>query len=139
MQENISHFAHFCSKRTDRLADATGLNLQDLPEITGISRRMIFAYRKGDRPISAKAWAKLEMAEMKAGLDPSTNGPVAFVRGPSYPLPGEKDDIPMVAEKPRTIEDRLEAIESGLREITRMLSEGRKPGTYPLPNVGKAK
>lgn len=66
-------------------------------------------------------------------LTRSVDESLVYLDGPSLPLTG------MVAEKPRTIEDRLAAIEAGQMEIIRILSEGRKPGTYPLPSVGKKK
>ena len=51
--------------RTDKMADQLGLNVQDLQEILGMGRASIFSYRTGKRPITRRAWSKLEAAEKK--------------------------------------------------------------------------
>jgi hypothetical protein len=55
-------------RRTDDLAVRLGVNVQDLPDKIGISRASLFSYRTGNRPLTSKAWAKLEAAERAAGL-----------------------------------------------------------------------
>lgn len=56
------------SQRTDGLARRLGVPLNDLEGSTGISSRMLYAYRKDGYPITRKAWAKLEAAEAVAGI-----------------------------------------------------------------------
>lgn len=53
-------------RRTDALALKLGKNVQELSEVLGISRAMLFGYRKGKNAISGKAWLKLETAEKDA-------------------------------------------------------------------------
>lgn len=50
------------------MADRLGIPVVELPEIIGVSKAMLFAYRKGKYPISWKAWRKLEAAEKEAGI-----------------------------------------------------------------------
>lgn len=57
-------------RRTDALAVALGCDVQDLPEILGFSRASLFGYRSGKLNVSSKALAKLEAAELKAGIRP---------------------------------------------------------------------
>ena len=58
------HFLH----RTDNLAARLGVNIQDLPDIIGISRRTLFGSRSEKGEVSTKTFAKLEAAEREAGL-----------------------------------------------------------------------
>jgi hypothetical protein len=69
MQPETETFGDFL-KRTDALALVLGLNVQDLPEVLDVSRASLFSYRTGNRPISSKAWRKLEQAERSAGITP---------------------------------------------------------------------
>ncbi len=50
--------------RTDLLAVQLGVNVNDLPERLGISRRTLFAGRANDSAVSRKTWLKLEEAEL---------------------------------------------------------------------------
>jgi hypothetical protein len=50
------------------LAERLGLNLSEIPERLGISKAMLFAYRKGTSRITNKVWIKLGEAERKAGM-----------------------------------------------------------------------
>lgn len=54
--------------RTDNLARALRCNVEDLPEIIGISRRTLFACRKSDSKVTPKTLGKLEAAESRAGI-----------------------------------------------------------------------
>lgn len=70
--------------RTDALAHHLGINVQDLPDVTGIGRASLFCYRSGKRPVTAKALLKLEAAERAAGIgddepSPATPAIGAFV------------------------------------------------------------
>ncbi len=67
MQAENQNFSDF-SRRTEILAEKLGVRLVDLPTHLGISKAMLFAYRKGGYTISGKAWRKLEQAERAAGL-----------------------------------------------------------------------
>ena len=55
-------------ERTDLLAARLGVQMGELLPILEISRASFFSYRSGKRPISAKAWRKLEKAEREAGV-----------------------------------------------------------------------
>jgi len=63
------------SRRTDDLAARLGVNLEDLPEVIGISRASLFCYRTGKRKISGKAWSKLDEAERR--VSKSISGPAS--------------------------------------------------------------
>jgi hypothetical protein len=52
--------------RTDSLAASLGINVQDLPDRIGISRRTLFAARKSDEAATRKTWMALEAAENEA-------------------------------------------------------------------------
>jgi predicted transcriptional regulator len=80
LQERNQTFSDFIN-RTDQLAHRLGKNVSEIPEILGISKSMLFAYRAGKNPITAKVWAKLEDAE-RIGSEKSE-----FVR--SYANPNE--------------------------------------------------
>jgi hypothetical protein len=68
MQAKNETFLNFL-RRTDNLAVSKGLNVGDLIPILGLSRATLFSYRTGKRPISSKAWRKLEAAEKAAGIN----------------------------------------------------------------------
>lgn len=61
------------SERTDQLAARLRINVQDLPEIIGISRRTLFECRSAESAVSRKTRAKLEAAERVHGLSPPTD------------------------------------------------------------------
>lgn len=66
MQDENQTAADFL-RRTDTLAVRLRLNVSELVSVLQMSKAMIFAYRSGQRPISSKAWRKLEAAELRAG------------------------------------------------------------------------
>ena len=47
-------------RETDTLAHVLGCGIDDLPAVIGVSKASFYGYRKGNRNISAKAWAKLD-------------------------------------------------------------------------------
>lgn len=67
MQAEIPSFSDF-EQRTDALAAHLELTLDALPNVLGISRDMLFGYRRGRYPITRKAASKLLAAEREAGL-----------------------------------------------------------------------
>lgn len=67
MQDQIPSFSDF-EHRTDALAAHLGITLDRLPDLMGMSRDMLFGYRKGRYPITKKAALKLTSAEREAGL-----------------------------------------------------------------------
>lgn len=67
MQEENQNFTDYF-ERTRVLAEKLGIAVVDLPEHIGVSKAMLFAYRKGKYPISWKAWRRLEAAENAAGI-----------------------------------------------------------------------
>ena len=58
-------------KRTDALALKKRLGTEALAQELGFSRASFWGYRTGGRPISAKAWSKLESAERSVDLETS--------------------------------------------------------------------
>jgi predicted transcriptional regulator len=64
LQEENRTLSEFVN-RTDQLAFRIGRNVDDLPEILGISRSMFYGYRSGSNRVSAKVWLKLSDAESK--------------------------------------------------------------------------
>ena len=72
MQQKNETFRDFL-RRTDALSVKIGCDIQQLPEKLGFSRASLFAYRSGTRPITGKAWRKLEAAEREAGMSQIQN------------------------------------------------------------------
>jgi hypothetical protein len=124
LQEENQNFTEF-SRRTEALATKLGCRLVDLPNVLGISRAMLFAYRRGQSPISGKAWRKLEAAERAAGIGAGPGPPSAYPpptsRLPSADLPPPpRQDTPALAAlaaRLDAIESRLDAIESRLDDL----------------------
>lgn len=56
------------SERTDQLAARLRINVQDLPQIIGISRRTLFECRSAESAVSRKTLAKLDAAERAHGI-----------------------------------------------------------------------
>lgn len=50
------------------LAARLGVLVEDLPGILGIGRRTLFECRSADSAVSGKSWAKLALAEERAGI-----------------------------------------------------------------------
>jgi hypothetical protein len=67
MQQKSDKSSEF-SERTDALAAKLERNVSDLPGIIRVNPDMLWGYRRGRYPISSKAWAKLEQAEIAAGI-----------------------------------------------------------------------
>ncbi len=59
--------------RTDALAARLSVNVQDLPERIGISRRTLFAGRKNNAVVTSKTWLKLAKAEREAEIRTASN------------------------------------------------------------------
>lgn len=91
--------------RTDLLAATLGCDVQALPELIGISRSSLFAYRSGKARITDKAWAKLRAAEVKAGL--------ARRVYEAAPLPSSRLNEPGGGD----IECRVEILEREVQEL----------------------
>lgn len=87
MSTKKEQFSEF-SERTDRLAERLGVSLRELSAEIKISQAMLFAYRTGKRPISVKAWAKLEAAERKAGIIPQDGDALRVAEDPAWPVYG---------------------------------------------------
>jgi hypothetical protein len=106
-----------------------GLNVQDLPEIIGISRRTLFECRSAESAVSGKTLAKLEAAEARAvekrpeaKLAESSANPKDISVGesthPAYDEPCVmRDDVAVYGARRKTtaemsIEERLARAES---------------------------
>lgn len=109
------------------------MNVEDLPEVLDFSRASLFAYRSGRSKVSAKALAKLEAAEVRAGLREP-----ASVTQPSYPpdVPGARPqiEVPGMCDKdescetcapprPPTAEERILRLEHLVMELQREMLE----------------
>jgi hypothetical protein len=97
------------SQRTDALARRTGLPLNELHRLTGISPRMLYAYRSGKQRITRKAWLKLETAEVRAGIavaDPISQSPPAHQPQEEPPTPSRRthESAPIPRANPPTFE-----------------------------------
>jgi hypothetical protein len=93
MQEKSERHSEF-SERTEVLSRKIGVIISDLPRKIGVSNSMFHAYRSGNYPISAKAWRKLEAAELAAGIGvPETDSALneAFVNYPARQPPPQND------------------------------------------------
>lgn len=61
---------------------------------------MVFAYRSGKNPISAKVWRKLEAAELAAGLSPPGSGNAQnSVKAKDLPPPEERNYSSILREE----------------------------------------
>ncbi len=113
--------------RTDALAVRLGVHVQDLPESLGVSRASLFAYRAGKRPITSKAWRKLEAAERAAGIpaEPPTAGGHSATpaptpgRDPASPSPPPDQVLHSLAR----LTARLDAIEALLHDLLARLDD----------------
>jgi len=105
MQQQNETFRNFL-ERTDCLASRLGIDLGELMDVLDMGRASFFSYRTGKRPISRKAWNKLEAAERSAGvgLEPEI----------------EEDDSPSHSV-PEDLHDRIERIENLLLRIAEKL------------------
>lgn len=116
MQAKNEIFRDFL-KRTDELALRLGVNVQDLPDVMGVSRASLFCYRTGNRPITSKAWRKLEAAEAAAGIGdasaPSVPSPVTRGTSRVHDAAGEID----WGDELRALHVRMERMEGDLRKI----------------------
>ena len=123
MQEENNISSHFFSQRTERLAAVMGVNIQDLPDIIGVSRRMLFGYRSGSHQVSAKALAKLEAAEEKAGIKKirydDLKGELEMIMEPGHVYGSGGGGAP------KYLEERVADLESKYVKILEMFSEIR--------------
>jgi hypothetical protein len=150
MQEKNRSFSQFFY-RTDLLADHFRVPVAALADKIGISERMLFGYRSGKYPISAKAWRKLEAAERAAGIGvaehppnpragPATLPPNSFrlqESDPDDPFAGLPPDIRAAAQAiaqaiRQDIAAELSALETRLRaslesKLDRILKSQAKP------------
>jgi hypothetical protein len=67
VQEKTDTLENFL-RRTDRLAEVLKKQIGELPPVVGMSRASLFGYRSGKRPLTIKAFRKLEEAEKVAGI-----------------------------------------------------------------------
>lgn len=92
-----------------------GLNVQELPDVIGISRASLFSYRTGNRPLSSKAWRKLEAAEKEAGI--STEGNKGNGEKQSYGVPEAPPGDPAIIHEPACEYPGMARIEALLLDI----------------------
>jgi hypothetical protein len=131
VQDKNHSFIDF-SERTEALAVALGKNVSELPVFIGISPSMLHSYRSGKLPISAKAWRKLEAAELKI-VDSQTLKQTQKIKETHYPddHSGYGVQILKDAEKPITAadfaetKDRIKTLEEKLDLLLKHL--GAKP------------
>lgn len=126
VQDNFRSQSHF-SQRTEELAARLGVLLRDLPAQLGFSPRMLYGYRSGKYPITAKAWRKLEAAERAAGItaEPPTAGGHSATpaptpgRDPASPPPPPDQALHSLAR----LTARLDAIEALLHDLLARLDD----------------
>lgn len=113
MQEKKDTFLDF-SDRTDFLAEFLKLNLGDLPDLLGISRASFFSYRTGKRPLSKKAWVKLDALERMHG--------VSRASPQTADLKSESSTVSKSPEKqPDETASQIKALEAKVELLTRMV------------------
>ena len=128
-------------RRSDTLAQKLGVNVDELPDILGVSRASLYGYRRGKRKVSNKAWAKLEAAEKDAGISPaavaSSELNREFVKIADQQGLTEKEKQ---AEYERLMDMKTPLIEEviRLREENKMLKNriGVAVGALQDPNLG---
>lgn len=110
--------------RTNLLAARKGVKAEDLPDFIGIGRRTFFECRSADSKVSAKSWAKLEVAESKVFAKSAKSAdPPGFAESSAYPKDYEvgesanmmRDEPASYRTKPRaelTLEQRLAKLEA---------------------------
>jgi hypothetical protein len=119
-------------KRTDALAAKLGVDINELPDIIGVSRASLFAYRSGRNRVSQKAWAKLTEAEEVAGMrvrEPGfTYGEDGLPLEDPLPLESSKDrEIEMLKKRVSDLESSVIALQkSALLLATRIIEESEK-------------
>ena len=97
------------------------VNIETLAENLGISRASFWGYRTGNRPISQKAWRKLEDAERAAGI------------GAEREPPAVAEEEPAVSE----MDQRFARIEAALERLTAAV-EALACAQKPLPTSSPA-
>ncbi len=112
MQTEIPSFSDF-GARTDALAAHLGVTLDSLPTKLGISRDMLFGYRRGRYPITAKAALKLASAEREAGLSVS---PTAVSQ--AAPV---LDDLRLCIQKAQSAESLISDLKRSLEKLIKKL------------------
>ena len=127
MQEENQNFSEYF-ERTRVLADRLGIPVVDLPPHVGISKAMLFAYRKGKYPISWKAWRKLEAAERAAGIgvEPEVAAPDP---PPDNSVPGESGWVPLASIK--QLQQEMRGLQQTLKQYVGPLHTAMEP--VPLP------
>ena len=115
-----------------------GVNIQDLPDIIGVSRRMLFGYRSGSHQVSAKALAKLVAAEERAGIGKEMTYPIETMQNPLQVVErstgyggGKKEKF--LEQRVADLESHVVDIDSRHNEIMSILSEIRNSQKKNFP------
>lgn len=121
MQEKKDTFDIFL-RRTDFLANRLTCEIERLPEILGISRASLFGYRSGARPITNKAWRKLESAEKAAGINQPT------ISDWNQPLPPEvqakfKEATAPITNAQEQIAEAMRPLQEQINRLTDMVEQ----------------
>lgn len=129
MQGKNETFRNF-SERTDALAVRLDTDLGGVMERLGMGRASFFGYRTGKRPISGKAWAKLEAAERAAGIGVRETAPPGIGPGAE---PGDTEEAdgperrgPPTPEQTAAMLDRISRVEEtlgDLADLTRAIAD----------------
>ena len=115
MQEKITPKCTFLH-RTDILAAAKGIHVQDLTDLLGLSRRTLFLCRADDAHVTKKTLMRLEAAEKAAGI------------GERVPQIVEPTSVNLTEVRlPQTVEGalpaRITALESQVSELVAAMRE----------------
>jgi hypothetical protein len=139
MQEKSETFRNF-SRRSDVLALALGIDLGELATRLDMGRASFFSYRTGKRPISGKAWAKLEAAETAAGIipegeSPDTHPPPARVTEAPVPPGYCRPDLASLPGRMLALEMRMARIEEMLARMIEAPGECHECDVAKLPEI----
>lgn len=128
-KKKVNNYENFL-ERSDLLAEKLHLSQEELADHLGMGRTTLWGYRKGTRPITGKAWRKLETAEKEVGIGSEIS---QFVASAS----------PQTVEGPPP--DRISALEkqmaemvAAMREQTEQIQKLLEQRTTSSPGHGRA-
>jgi hypothetical protein len=123
MQEKSESFSEF-AERTEILARRHDLLLSELPDFIGVSPSMFFAYRSGKKPISQKAWRKLETAEkLPIASSPTAGFESSLMEAGAYRAERLQD---RPSTEPATVMDQLQTLNRRYGEVVQDLAEANR-------------
>ena len=122
MQEKTDSLKSFLD-RFGRISVRQGKSIVQCCKDAGIARSLFYEIRNGNRAVSDKVWAKLEQAELKAGIvvgvDQGTGGFADRSANPkdSPVAPGEKVSADATLFQSQTLEEQVRQMREQFRQI----------------------